>query len=269
MRSLFKVGFGLLVLAFVLIGVSYSMLRAEGVQTGARAERRALASETRVLARGIETVTVSGPIDLTLRYGPTPSLTVKGEERLLANIDTFQQDNVLHIGTKGMVLRHRQPLQVVLVLPAVAHVIADGSGNTAISGLSGDTISLVMSGAGNVTFNGRYQRVDAAVRGSGDLQLNTGNSDDITLVQESSGNITVLGSARQLAVHKSGSGALDARHLRADAVTLRQTGSGDSVILARATVAIEMTGSGDVRVRGGPRVQSVSRTGTGEVTFRD
>ncbi|WP_332875770.1 GIN domain-containing protein [Massilia sp. S19_KUP03_FR1] len=269
MRSLFKVAFSLLILALILIGVSYSMLRAEGVQTGSRAERRALASETRVLARGIEVVELSGPIDLTLRYGTTASLTVKGEERLLPNIDSFQHENVLHIGTKGMVLRHRQPLQAVLVLPALSRLIVDGSGDSVISGLSGDAISLMASGSGSVRFNGRYQRVDAALRGSGDLELNIGNSDDVTLLQESSGNITALGSTHKLAIKKEGSGELDARHLRADAVTLRQTGSGDSVILARETVAIDMSGSGDVRVRGGPRVQSVARTGSGDVTFRD
>jgi hypothetical protein len=269
MRSLFKIGLSLLVLAFALIGVSYSFLRAEGVQTGARPERRAVGSETRVLARGIDTVELSGPIDMTLRYGPTPALTIKGEERLLGNIDTSQSGDVLHIGTKGMLLRHRQPLQAVLVLPTVKRIAVDGSGDSVISGLSGDAIVLQLTGSGSVRFTGRYQRVDAAVRGSGDLDLNTGNSDEITLSQESSGQITVVGSTRKLAVRKEGSGDLDARHLRADDVTLKQTGSGDSVVLARETVAIEMNGSGDVRVRGGPRVQSVARTGSGGVTFRD
>ena len=269
MRSLIKAGVGLLLLAFVLIGVSYSMLRANGVQAGARLDRRAVASETRVLARGIDTVELSGPIDLTLRYGPTASMSVKGEARLLANIDTFQQGDVLHIGTKGMVLRHREPLQVVLVLPAVGRVIVDGSGDSVITGLSGDAITLELTGSGSIKFNGRYQRVDASVRGSGDLDLNTGNSEEITLTQESSGNITAVGSARKLAIRKEGSGELDAQHLRADHVTVKQTGSGDSVVLARETIAVEMTGSGDVRVRGGPRVQSVARTGSGEVTFRD
>ena len=269
MRSLLKVGFSLLLLAFVLIGVSYSMMRANGVETGVRAERRAVASETRVLARGIDAVELSGPIDLTLRYGPTPSLTVKGEERLLANIDTAQEGSVLRIGTRGMLLHHRQPLQAVLVLPNVARVAVDGSGDSVITGLSGDTILLQLTGSGSVKFNGRYQHVDASLRGSGDLDLNTGNTEEITLEQQSSGHITAVGSARKLAVKKDGSGELDAQHLRADDVTLKQTGSGDSAVLARETIAIEMSGSGDVRVRGGPRVQSVARTGSGEVTFRD
>jgi hypothetical protein len=269
MRSLFKVGFSLLVLAFILIGVSYGMLRAEGVHSGARPERRALASETRVLARAIETVDVSGPIDLILRYGPIASLTIKGEERLLGNIDTSQQANVLHIGTKGMLLHHRQPLQAILVLPGVAHILIEGSGDSTISGLSGDNISLQLSGSGSAKFNGRYQRVDVLQRGSGDLELNIGNSEEVNLLQESSGTITALGSAHRLSIQKQGSGDLDARHLRADAVMLKQTGSGDSIVLARDTVAIEMSGSGDVQVRGGPRVQSVARTGSGEARFRD
>lgn len=269
MRSLFKIGVSLLALALALIGVTYSMLRAEGVHTGARPERRALGEETRVLARGIAAVELSGPIDLTLRYGTTPALTIKGEERLLGNIDTSQSGDVLHIGTRGMLLHHRQPLQAVLVLPNVSRIVVNGSGDSVISGLSGDAIVLQLAGSGNVQFNGRYQKVDASVRGSGDLELNTGNSDAITLAQDSTGEITVLGSAHKLTVVKSGSGELDARHLRADEVTLKQTGSGDSTVLARETVAIEMTGSGNVRVRGGPRVQSVARTGSGEVTFRD
>jgi hypothetical protein len=269
MRSLFKVGFSLLVLACVLIGVSYSMLRAEGVQTGGRAERRAVASETRVLARGIAAVELHGPIDLTLRYGPTASLTVKGEERSLSNIDTFQQGDVLHIATKGMVLHHREPLQAVLVLPNLARLVCDGSGDSSVTGFSGDSFSLQQSGSGSIAFNGRYQRVDVLVRGSGNLDLNTGNSDVVNVLQESSSNITAVGSAHKLAVQKEGSGDFDARHLRADDVTLKQTGSGDSVVLARETALIEMHGSGDVRVRGGPRVQNVTRTGSGEVTFRD
>lgn len=269
MRSLLKVGFSLLLLAGVLIAVSYSMLRAEGVQTGIRAERRAVTSETRVLARGIDAVELNGPIDLTLRYGPAASLTIKGEERSLPNIDIFQQNGVLRIGTKGMLLRHREPLQAVLVLPAIGRLQFDGSGNSSVSGMSGDAIVLQQSGSGNVVFSGRYQHVDLVTRGSGDIELNIGNSAGVSVSQQSSGNITVVGSTGKLTVKKEGSGDLDARHLRADDVSLKQTGSGDAVVLARATVAVEMSGSGDVRVRGGPRVQSVARTGSGEVTFRD
>ena len=269
MRSMIKVAFSLLLLAGVLIGVSYSMLRAQGLQGNLQVERRSVASETRVLARGIEAVSVSGPINLTLRYGTTPSLTVKGEERLMGNIDTSQDGDVLRIGTKGMLLHHRQPLQAVLVLPSLARLTIAGSGDSTISGLSGDAIVIDMNGSGNVKFNGRYQRVDASLRGSGDLDLNTGNGEEITLTQQSTGHVTAIGSTHKLAIKKEGSGDLDARALRADDVTLKQTGSGDSIVLARATIAIEMEGSGDVRVRGGPRVQSVARTGSGEVTFRD
>jgi hypothetical protein len=268
MGSLMKTGLSLLVLALALIGASYSFLRG-GTQTGARPERRAQASETRVLARGIAAVELTGPIDLTLRYGTTPSLTVKGEERLLPNIETVQQGDQLHIGVTGMVLHHRQPLQAVLVLPNVTRVSIAGSGNSTVTGFSGDRIFVQQNGSGNMQFNGRYQHVDAALRGSGNLELNVGNAEEVTLDQESSGNLVVLGSARKLAVQKHGTGELEARHLRADEVTLQQTGSGDSVVLAREKVMVETTGSGDVRVRGGPRMQSVARTGSGEVTFRD
>lgn len=269
MRALAKVGLSLLVLAFILIGVSYSMLRAEGVQAGARTERRAIASDTRVLARGIDAVEVSGPINLVLRYGPVATLVVKGEERLLPNIETTQEGNVLRIGTRGMLLHHRLPLQAVLVLPNVTRLAVEGSGDSVVTGLSGDSIIVDMTGSGSLKFTGRYQHVTASLHGSGDLELNTGNSDEISLAQESSGHITAVGSARKLSIQMQGSGDIDARHLRADEVALKQSGSGDAIVLAQDSVAIETSGSGDVRVRGNPRTQSVARTGSGAVTFKD
>ncbi|MET0980830.1 MAG: DUF2807 domain-containing protein, partial [Telluria sp.] len=115
MRSLLKIGLGLLALAFVLIGLSYGALRAQG--GSARFDGRIVDEETRTVTREVRAVELSGPIDLTLRYGAQPMLTVRGEQRLLANVETRQDGRVLHIGTRGIVLRHRQPLEVELTLP--------------------------------------------------------------------------------------------------------------------------------------------------------
>lgn len=166
MRALMKVGFSLLVLAFLLIGLSYSMLRAQGVSGQPNLAGREINSETRTLGKGIRAIDLSGPIDLTLRQGAVASMVVRGEQRLLGNVDTTTGgDGTLHIGTTGMLLYHRQPLQVTLVLPTIEDIAVRGSGDSTINGFSGDRIDVRLDGSGNVKFNGRFKQVRAAIHG--------------------------------------------------------------------------------------------------------
>ena len=265
MRTLFKIGLSLLVLAFVLIGLSYSVLRAQGVSV--RHEGRNVSEETRSVTREIRAVELSGPIDLTLHYGARPSLVVRGEQRLLANVETIQEGRVLLIGTRGIVLRHREPIKVELTLPALDRVGVDGSGNTEVNGFTGERIELELNGSGSLEFNGRYRQARAVVQGSGDLTLDAGNGDLVEGELMGSGTLALAGAARSVKVGSSGSGTLDARRLRAENVDVRQTGSGNTSVTAHATVAAAVSGSGDIDVYGNPPKRTVSRTGNGDVHF--
>lgn len=265
MRSLLRVGLGLLVLAFVLIGLSYGVLRAQGGT--ARMDARMVGDETRTVTRQARAVELSGPIDLTLRYGAEPALVVRGEQRLLANVETSQDGRVLHIGTRGIVLRHRQPIEVELTLPALDRVGVDGSGENRINGFSGERIELELNGSGSVDFNGRYRQAKATLHGTGDLTVDAGNGDRVEAELSGGGTITLAGAARSFEAVSNGSGTLDAQRLRADDVKVRQTGSGNASVTAHATVAAAVSGSGDVDVYGNPPQRSISRTGSGDVHF--
>ena len=265
MRSLLKIGFALLMLAFVLIGLSYGALRAHG--GSARLDARIVDEEKRPLTREVRAVELSGPIDLTLRYGAQPQLLVRGEQRLLANVETKQDGRVLLIGTRGIVLRHRQPLEVELTLPALERVGVDGSGDTRVNGFSGEMIEVELNGSGNVDFNGRYRQAKAIVHGTGELTLDAGNGDSVEAELTGSGTITLAGAARSFQGSSNGSGTLDAQRLRAEVVKVRQTGSGNASVTANASVAASVSGSGDVDVYGNPPQRSISRTGAGDVHF--
>jgi len=268
MRALLRVGFSLLLLAFVLIGLSYAMLRTNGVASAA--EGRQIESEMRTVPEGVNAVDLDGPIDLTLRYGATPSLKVRGEARLLDNVDVSKEGEVLHIGIRGMVLGHRRPLQVELVLPALEAITVDGRGDSTVNGFSGERIEVRMEGGGSLRFNGRFREVDAALSGNGELDLNAGAGiERLDAALTGSGHFTVVGSARELHASASGSGELDARHLRAEQVHVSQTGSGRSTVHARQSVVASISGSGDIDVTGNPAERSVSRTGSGAVSFSD
>jgi hypothetical protein len=272
MRALFKVGFALLVLALLLIGASYSMLRAHGVSgTGSPGSpgSRLVATEKRPLGASIGTVDLSGPINLTLRQGPAASLEVRGEQRLLANVDTRAEDGTLHIGPRGILLRHRQPIEVTLVMPTLEHLNISGSGESTVSGFSGERIELSVDGSAGLRFNGRYREIDAALRGSGEVELTGGNCERVNADLKGTGRMTLVGASRELHAGITGSGELDARHLRAEDAHLTHQGSGSSALYASKHVSVELEGSGDVTVYGNPDNRAVSRIGSGSVSFHD
>ena len=269
MRALMKVGFSLLVLAFLLIGLSYSMLRAKGISGPSNPAGRTVHSETRAVGNAIRAIDLGGPIDLTLRQGAVPSLVVRGEQRLLGNVETTSgSDGTLHINTTGMLLHHRQPLQVTLVLPSIEDVNVHGSGDSTINGFSGERIEVQVNGSGNVKFNGRFKVVKADIHGSGELEMNGGASDKVEAAVVGSGKLTVVGSCREFKAEQTGSGDINARHLSADEVELQLMGSGDAILTALKSVHVTLRGSGDVVVYGGPSERDISRNGSGEVTFK-
>jgi hypothetical protein len=270
MRALLKTGFGLLVLALLLIGASYSMLRAQGVGAGNTSPgSRLVAAEKRALGASVTEVEVSGPINLTLRQGPSASLEVRGEQRLLANVDTTVDGGTLHIGPRGILLRHRQPIEVTLVMPTLEELNISGSGQHSASGFSGERMTINVDGSAGLRFNGRYREIDAGLHGSGDMEVTGGNAERVVADLKGSGRMILVGGAHELQAETAGSGELDARHLRAETAGLSHHGSGSSALYASKRVHIEMTGSGNITVYGNPDNREVSRTGSGSVSFQD
>jgi len=269
MRALLNIGASLLVLAFLLIGVSYSMLRAQGTNGASSPGSRLVATEGRPLAKAVAKVDLSGPVNLTLRQGAAPALEVRGEQRLLANIDTTVDGDMLRIGPRGILLRHRTPIEVIVTLPQLESLSVNGSGEHTVSGFAGDHLDVALDGSGSMRFNGRYRAITAAVHGSGDLELTGGTSDTVDAAVVGSGRLTLVGASRTLRAALRGSGDLDARHLRADEVDYMQQGSGDGAVYARKRLHAELVGSGDARVYGNPDERSVKREGSGSVSFEE
>jgi len=269
MRALLKTGFALLLLAFALIGAAYTVLRAHGADGPSSPGSRLLATDKRPLAAGTSAVDLNGPINLTLRQGPEAALEVRGEQRLLANIDTSSEGGTLHIGPRGILLRHRQPIEVTLTLPVLASLHVNGSGDATVSGFAGERIDLGLGGSGTLRFNGRYRDNLIALHGSGDLEVTGGSSESVTAESVGSGNLTLVGATRELHAELRGSGEMDARHLRAEEVHLSHTGSGTSTVYASREVKVELSGSGDATVYGNPERRELSRHGSASVDFRD
>ncbi len=267
MRTLFNIGAGLLLFAFALIGVTVSVMKAHGTVNRAVPEMREVRSEIRPITADITNIVLSGSVDVTLRQGAVPSMTVRGEERLLANVATSVDGDKLNIGVQGMLLHHRQPLQVILVLPELETLRSSGSGDAEVNGFNGDSIEVIWNGRGNLKFNGRYKHVSAVLDGTGDVEMNGGASDEVDVKMVGSGDMTIVGSAKEFRATQTGSGDMDATHLATADTVLTLNGSGSAVVQARKSVHATMHGSGDVTVIGNPPERVIERTGSGEIEF--
>jgi hypothetical protein len=266
-RSLLKIGLGMALMAVLLTAVSYSMLRAQGAANPTSVAGRAARTETREVSATVSNVEVVGPIDLKLKQGDVPSLKVRGEQRLLANIATEQDGPTLRIGSKGLLLHPRRPIEVELVLPSLKELVINGSGDSTVNGFSGERLNVQLQGSGNLTFNGRYKNVEAGLNGSGDLNLNSGHGEKVQLEMVGSGAIRSSGSCKELNAELTGSGKLDAEHLASDKVTVTLQGSGTTNVFARQSADLTVKGSGDISVYGNPADRNVNRSGSGGVSW--
>jgi hypothetical protein len=266
-RSLIKIGVSMMVLAALLTGATYAALRGQGKVNPTSVAGRAARTEVRPVGSDISTVELEGPIDLTLKQGDIASLKVRGEQRLLGNIETSQEGNTLHIGTRGVLFHHRRPIQVELILPSLQELSVNGSGDSSVTGFSGQELAVHLQGSGNLTFNGRYRQIDAGVNGSGGLNLNTGNSEKVNLEMVGSGAITSSGSCKNLKAQLTGSGDLNAEHMASDQVVVTLAGSGTTNVFARQSADLTLHGSGDIRVFGNPNDRNVKRSGSGAVSW--
>jgi hypothetical protein len=271
MQTLLKIGVGMLVLAALLVGTSFSVLRAQDVGNNGininNAGSRAMKGESRTIGANVVAISLNGPIDLMLKQGVTASMSVYGEERLLSRVKTTQDGNNLVIDTTDSNFHLYRPLRVDITLPALQQLAVHGSGDSVVSGFNGDKLILSMHGSGDIRFNGEYQHVNASVLGSGDLELALGNSSDLDVSMLGSGNITTSGKSKSLTAHMMGSGSLGAEKLLADAVKIDAMGSGDSSVFASQTAILDVKGSGDVEVHGNPPHREVNRAGSGDISW--
>lgn len=268
MKTLMKIGLAMLVLAVLLTGVSFGVLRAQDIgDSDYKHGDRTMASETRKVDAGINTIDMNGSVDLILKQGTTPSMVVHAEQRMLSRIKTVQQGNTLRVDIEGTMFHFNRPQRIELTLPALQQLDVHGSGDSVVNGFRGDKLALGMHGSGDIHFNGEYQHVNAGVFGSGDLQLALGNANDVDLDLHGSGDISTSGQSKTLTARLLGSGDLDAERLPADVVKIDILGSGDATVHAKQSIAADIKGSGDLDVRGNPTQRQINRMGSGDISW--
>lgn len=185
----------------------------------------ALRTETRSVS-GFSTVELTGIGDVLIQQTGTESLSVQAEDNLLPDLTSEVSDGTLRLGTKsGVNLRPTKPITYRLTVKDLTGLRVSGSGNQHATSIATPTLTVDISG---------------------------------------SGDITAGGSADTQAVTISGSGNYNAAALASKNAAIRLLGSGDATLNVTATLHTELSGSGNITYSGTPEI-TTDNTGSGEL----
>jgi hypothetical protein len=230
-----------------------------------------LVSETRAIDARVVKVQLDGVINLRVKQGATPSLTLYGEKRTLAKVRTDQRGDTLRIDNdegSWHFGKEKHELRVELTLPNLSEFTSEGVGTTEVNGFTGESITLALDGAGSVKVNSNYKNINSRLGGVGSMTLNGGASDMVELNMRGAGSIVINGSSRMLRAKLGGVGSLDAKGLQSDTVDLDLSGLGGATVYARNAASLRLSGLGSATVYGNPASRNATARGLGSVAWK-
>ena len=236
------------------VAIAASALALTACHVGADAQQRDPGSSvSRTYQIGaFDKIEVSGPYDVIVTTGGSPSASANGGDKLLDDTEVVVEGNVLKIRpkkTKGMSWGWSKSGSAKF---AVSTAMLNGA---AVAGSGGITVDKV---------NGDF---DGAIGGSGDLNVRAIAGGAVALSVGGSGTITAAGTAQSTSIKIGGSGDIDASRLAAKTASVAIGGSGSAKANASETAKVNIAGSGDAAITGGAKCD-ISKVGSGDVTCR-
>lgn len=226
-------------------------------------------TETRAIDARITRVKLDGIIDLKLKWGATPSLTITGDKKWVEKTSTVQSGDTLHIDTETRGFKmHKIGLRAELTLPNLRELSSEGVGTSTVTGFNGDQLELLLDGAGSMKVNCNYKTVTATLGGVGSMNIQGTNTDGIDLNLRGAGYVTLNGNSKWLKASLGGLGGLDAKQFQVDSVNLELSGLGNATVSASQSATLNLSGMGSVTVYGKPQNRNVVVDGLGKVSWK-
>jgi Putative auto-transporter adhesin, head GIN domain len=163
--------------------------------------------------------------DVTVTKGATPACTISADDNILPIITTQVSGGVLTI-SQSKSYSSSSAIRIQVTTPSLSRLVLDGSGDVVLSGIDERHLKLVASGSGSIRASGRVEALEARLEGAGDM------------------------------------GLFD---LEAGSAQVTLDGSGDIHVSAHDTFSGVIQGSGDIVVRGHPRMLRSEVNGAGEI----
>lgn len=202
-----------------------------------------MAQEERQVS-GFHAVVLKTVGELEITQGDRERLVVEAEPAVLPKIGTVVRDGVLYIEGKASPIITERPIRFSLGVRELRALEASATGAVALNGISGAALAIDAAGSSNISGS----RLDV-----GELRVRLSGA----------GNVTLEGRAKRQAVRISGAGQYRAGQLASEQASVSLSGAGNAVVNAAQALEVELSGSGNVRYIGDPAIkQKVSGAGS-------
>ena len=194
-------------------------------------------SETRVVGP-IESVEVSGTINLILTQGSQPELRVEGQRNVLNVLRTQVVGKQLAIDFDRVRLRKHEPVKVYLTTPTLTALGASATSQaTSSSAWTGNQLRIETSGASHVA-------------------LTCQEMGSVFTTISGAGQVTLHGTATEQTINLSGAGQLQASDLATQDADVTVSGAGAASIRVARRLNARISGGSKVRYKGQPQINS-------------
>ena len=193
-------------------------------------------------------VGVSGSFDVILVAGNEGKLELSVEENLEPYLITEVKDGNLKIGwKKGVNVRTSKNTIVTVHFKNINSLAMSGSGDiTSKDVIKGNSLKMAVAGSGDIKIDMDVQMAKSAISGSGDIKLS--------------------GKATEFEAAVSGSGDVEAYDLKTEKAELKVAGSGSIGISVEKEIVARVSGSGDIKYKGQPRIEDIKVSGSGKIS---
>jgi len=217
------------ILAFVLGGLAVALLYQFDVFGGSSSsttgtEGSGVAATQPRNVPAFHSVELAGGNNIVVQVGGKQSVVVTADDNLLNHVTTKVQSGTLVIGNTTGSLTTKSPMSVEVTVPTLSAVTLAGGGNIIVNGIKAESLTVALSGSGNVTGSGTATALGVTLDGSGNVWFTRVAANDVHAVLSGSGNIFVT-ATKSLDASVPGSGTISYAG-NPQAVTKSVTGSG-------------------------------------------
>jgi hypothetical protein len=222
----------LAILAFLLGGLAVALLYeldVLGNSSNSGSEGSGIAASQVREVPPFSSVELAGGNNVVIRAGEQQSVVVKADDNLLNRVTTHVKSGALVIGNTPGSLTARSPMSVEVSVPSLNALVLTGSGNIMVNGIKTESLTVTLSGSGNLFGSGAASSLDVTISGVGNARF----------TQLVANNVDAL---------LSGSGAI--------------------FVTATKSLDASIPGSGTITYTGNPQDVTKSVTGAGAITGR-
>lgn len=187
------------------------------------------------------------PASAILKYAPSCSIEIEGEENILDNINYEIKDGELKIQFDRCVRKLETPPKMIISAPYFYGYYLQGSGSVSVP----DTLS---QPGGTITLE---------ILGSGEINALVDAASVISKIS-GSGSIRVSGVTESQKIQVSGSGDVHGFGLASNRAEVDISGSGNANVSVKDYLKVKISGSGNVNYYGSPTLD-LDVSGSGKV----